>query len=81
MNAIYFDPEMDDAARRRALYDGQLIVYSPRPSTLALCEIARTMSGRRSAPSIPAGLSARCPSRRTRPCSPSSSRRSSTTPR
>jgi hypothetical protein len=46
MNAIYFDPEMDDAARRRALYDGRLIVYSPRPSTLALCEIARTMSER-----------------------------------
>jgi hypothetical protein len=44
MNAIFFDPEMDDATRRQALYDGQLIVYSPRPSSLALCEIARTMS-------------------------------------
>lgn len=29
MNAIFFDPEMDDAARRAALYVGQLIVYSP----------------------------------------------------
>ena len=44
MNAIYLDPDMDDAARRRALYDGQLIVYSPRPSTLALCDFAREMS-------------------------------------
>ena len=27
MNAIYLDPQMDDATRRQALYDGQLIVY------------------------------------------------------
>jgi len=44
MNAIFLDPEMDDATRRQALYDGQLIIYSPRPSTLALCQIAREMS-------------------------------------
>ena len=44
MNAIFLDPEMDDATRRQALYDGQLIVYSPRPSTVALCQIAREMS-------------------------------------
>jgi hypothetical protein len=44
MNAIFFDPEMDDATRRAALYDGQLIVYSPRPSSQALCAIAREMS-------------------------------------
>jgi len=44
MNAIFLDPDMDDAARRRALYEGQLIVYSPRPSSLALCDVARKMS-------------------------------------
>lgn len=44
MNTIFLDPDMDDAARRQALYDGQLIVYSPRPSSSALCEIAREMS-------------------------------------
>jgi hypothetical protein len=44
MNAIFFDPQMDDATRRQALYDGQLIVYSPRPSSLALAAFAREMS-------------------------------------
>jgi hypothetical protein len=44
MNAIFLDPDMDDATRRQALYDGQLLVYSPRPSSLALCEFARQMS-------------------------------------
>ena len=44
MTAILFDPMMDDATRRRALYEGALIVYSPRPSGVALCEIARAMS-------------------------------------
>jgi hypothetical protein len=44
MNAIFLDPDMDDRARRAALYDGQLIVYSPRASSLALCEFAREMS-------------------------------------
>jgi len=44
MNAIFFDPDMDDATRRQALYDGQLIVYSPRPTSLALSDFAREMS-------------------------------------
>ena len=44
MNAIFFDPDMDDATRRQALYDGQLLVYSPRPSSLALSDFAREMS-------------------------------------
>jgi len=43
MNTIYFDGALDDNLRRRRLYDGQLLVYSPRPSTLALCEFARNM--------------------------------------
>ena len=44
MTAIFFDPDMDDATRRDALYAGQLVVYSPRPSTTALCGVAREMS-------------------------------------
>jgi hypothetical protein len=44
MNAIFVDPSMDDATRRQALYDGQLIVYSPRPTSLALSAFAREMS-------------------------------------
>ena len=44
MNAIFFDPDMDDTTRRQALYEGQLIVYSPRPSSLALSDFAREMS-------------------------------------
>jgi Phytanoyl-CoA dioxygenase (PhyH) len=44
MNAIFVDPTMDDATRRQALYDGQLVVYSPRPTSLALSAFAREMS-------------------------------------
>jgi hypothetical protein len=43
MNTIYFDSTVDDDARRRALYQGQLFVYSPRPSSAALCAFAREM--------------------------------------
>jgi hypothetical protein len=40
-NTIYFDPQLRDDERRRRLYEGQLIVYSPRPSALAFCAFAR----------------------------------------
>ena len=40
MNTIYFDPNVDDKVRRQHLYDGQLFVYSPRPSSVALCQLA-----------------------------------------
>lgn len=43
MNTIYVDSRMDDAARRSRLHDGQLFVFSPRPSTQALCDFAREM--------------------------------------
>jgi hypothetical protein len=43
MNTIYFDRQIDDATRRRKLYEGQLFAYSPRPETLALCDFARSM--------------------------------------
>lgn len=43
MNTIYFDSSADDDARRQQLYHGQLFVYSPSPSSAALCAFAREM--------------------------------------
>jgi hypothetical protein len=43
MNTIYFDSSVDDEARRKQLYQGQLFVYSPSPSSSALCTFAREM--------------------------------------
>lgn len=42
-NTIYFDSKVDDAIRRRQLYDGQIFVFSPNTSSLALCALAREM--------------------------------------
>jgi hypothetical protein len=42
-NTIYFDSPVDDGTRRERLYRGQLFVFSPRPSTLALCKLADDM--------------------------------------
>ena len=43
MNSIYLDAPMSDDARREAIYRGQLLVYSPTPSSLALVDFARGM--------------------------------------
>jgi hypothetical protein len=43
MHSVLFDPRLDDAGRRRQLYDGQLVIYSPTPSSLALVKLARTL--------------------------------------
>ena len=43
MTSVYFDANIEDDTRRQYLYDGELFVYSPRASTLALCEFARTL--------------------------------------
>ena len=53
MTAIFVDSDLTDAARRRALYDGQLFVFSPRPSALALCEFARSLTEAAFAPLDP----------------------------
>ena len=42
-NTVYYDPTFSDDERRQRLFEGQLMVYSPRPSTLAFIEFARTM--------------------------------------
>jgi len=53
MTAIFVDTDLTDAARRRALYDGQLFVFSPRRSALALCEFARSLTEAAFAPLDP----------------------------
>ena len=44
MYAIHIDSTLDDDARRDRLYDGDLFVYSPKPSTRALIEFAAEMA-------------------------------------
>jgi hypothetical protein len=43
MNTIYFDSPVTEAVRRTYLYNGDLFIFSPCPSSLALCEFAREM--------------------------------------
>lgn len=40
MNTIFFDSDAVDRVRRQHLYEGQLFVYSPLPSSIALCQLA-----------------------------------------
>ena len=42
MNTVYLDASKDDDLRRERLYDGQLYVLAPRPSTLALSSTPAT---------------------------------------
>src|SRR5690349_14048854 len=53
MNAVLFDPAITDQERRRLLYNGQLIVHSPTPSSLALCKFAQQLSEEAFAPLDP----------------------------
>ncbi|MGV0026172.1 phytanoyl-CoA dioxygenase family protein [Phormidesmis priestleyi] len=43
MHTVYFDSAVSDSVRRQRLYEGQIFVFSPRPSTLALCQLAHDM--------------------------------------
>jgi hypothetical protein len=43
VNALYVDLAVSDEKRRKILFDGQLMVYSPRQSSLALIEWAREL--------------------------------------
>jgi hypothetical protein len=52
-NSVYYDPTFSDDERRERLYQGQLIVYSPRPSSLALCAFARRLIEQAFAPLDP----------------------------
>jgi hypothetical protein len=42
-NTVYYDADISDDIRRQRLYEGQLFVYSPRPSILAFSNFARSM--------------------------------------
>src|SRR5687767_3299838 len=42
-HSIYYDLPATDRERRDLLYDGQLLVYSPRPSTLAFITFAKNL--------------------------------------
>ena len=53
MNHIHFDSAWPEYRRREALYQGDVFLFSPRPSTLALCELAREMSEEAFAPHHP----------------------------
>jgi hypothetical protein len=53
MVACYIDSDLSDDARRGALYNGQILVFSPRPSTLALSAHARQMIEEAFAPHDP----------------------------
>jgi hypothetical protein len=43
MHSIYVDSDVDDQVRRQCIYDGELFVFSARPSVNALCEFAREL--------------------------------------
>jgi hypothetical protein len=43
MNTVYFDSSVSDQIRRERLYNGQLYVFSPCHSSMALCNFARTL--------------------------------------
>ncbi len=53
MNTVYYDDPCTDDVRRQRLFEGQLFVYSPRASTLAFVEFARTMIREAFAPHDP----------------------------
>lgn len=42
-HTVYFDADLPDRTRLERLYEGQIFVYGPRPSTTALVNLARGM--------------------------------------
>jgi hypothetical protein len=53
MAAVYFDSDLDDAARRRALYNGDIFIFSKSAATEAMITLARTMLEEAFAPHDP----------------------------
>ena len=53
MSTLYFDRQVSDDERRERLYQGHLYVYSPSPSSLALCQRGREMADEAFAPLDP----------------------------
>jgi hypothetical protein len=50
---IYFDSHLSEDARRQRIYQGDVFVYSPRPTTLALTGFARELIEAAFAPHVP----------------------------
>jgi hypothetical protein len=50
---VYLDSHLDQAARRARLYRGDVFLYSPRPTTLALTDFARQLIEEAFAPLAP----------------------------
>src|SRR6516225_292237 len=53
MTTVHFDPTFSDDDRRAALYAGDLLVFSPTKSSLALVEFAKQMVAEAFAPLDP----------------------------
>jgi hypothetical protein len=53
MHTVYVDAGHDERQRLERLYAGELLVFTPRPSTLALCDFARGMIEEAFAPHDP----------------------------
>ena len=53
MNTVFFDPQVSDDLRRKMVYEGQLVVCSPTPGSLALCDFARELAEKAFAPLDP----------------------------
>lgn len=53
MPAIYVDPAVSEEERRRRLYGGDLVAYSPTPSSAGLAKLARELSESAFAPHDP----------------------------
>jgi hypothetical protein len=53
MNSVFLDAKIPDDLRRQRLYEGQLFVYGPVPSSIALCNFARQMAEEAFAPFDP----------------------------
>jgi hypothetical protein len=43
MNTVYLDPGLSEERRRQLIYDGQIMVLAPTPSSLELCAFARQL--------------------------------------
>jgi hypothetical protein len=44
MNSVFFDSPIGEGQRRQQLYDGDIFVFSPRPTSRALCGFARELA-------------------------------------
>jgi hypothetical protein len=53
MTVVHYDTQLADDERRKRLYDGDLLVFSPRPAAAGLCAFARELCEEAFAPLDP----------------------------